>query len=52
MSAAVAIGLGTISGGFGKSLGVAILVGVVHSGPLAFVVGALVGGTDGRTLRS
>ncbi|HXC50924.1 MAG TPA: DUF2868 domain-containing protein [Candidatus Limnocylindrales bacterium] len=43
VSGAVAIATGTISGGFGKAVGVAVLVGVVHSGPLAFVIGAVGG---------
>src|SRR5205085_10623477 len=43
VSGAVALATGTISGGFGKAFGVAVLVGVVHSGPLAFAVGAVGG---------
>jgi len=39
----VAVVAGTVSGGFGKALGVAVLVGVVKSGPVAWVVGAVGG---------
>jgi hypothetical protein len=43
VSTSVAMVVGTLSGGFGKSLGVALLVGVVHSGPVGWVIGALGG---------
>jgi hypothetical protein len=34
---------GTVSGGFGPTLGTAVLVGIIHSGPIAWVVGAVAG---------
>ena len=43
VSASVAIVVGTVSGGFGHALGTALLVGLVHSGPLAWLVGAVGG---------
>lgn len=43
VSAAAGLVAGTVSGGFGKALGVALLVSVVHSGPVAWVIGALGG---------
>lgn len=44
VSAAVAVAAGTISGGLGKTLGTAILVGLLHTtGPVGFIVGALGG---------
>jgi hypothetical protein len=43
VSGAVAAVAGTVSGGFGHSLGTAVLVGLVHSGPVAWVIGALGG---------
>ena len=43
VSTSVAMVVGTISGGFGKSLGVALLVGIVHSGPVGWVIGAVGG---------
>jgi len=41
VSTSVAIVVGTLSGGFGSSLGVALLAGLVHSGPVAWVIGAV-----------
>jgi hypothetical protein len=41
VSTSVAIVVGTLSGGFGHSLGVALLAGLVHSGPVAWVIGAV-----------
>jgi hypothetical protein len=43
VSGAVATVAGTVSGGFGHTLGTALLVGVVHSGPVAWVIGAMAG---------
>jgi hypothetical protein len=43
VSGAVAAVAGTVSGGFGHSLGTAVLVGLVHSGPVAWVIGAVGG---------
>jgi len=43
VAGAVAAVTGTVSGGFGHSLGTAVLVGLVHSGPVAWVIGALGG---------
>jgi hypothetical protein len=43
VSTSVAMVVGTVSGGFGKSLGVALLVGIVHSGPVGWVIGAVGG---------
>jgi hypothetical protein len=43
ISTSVALAAGTLSGGFGKALGVALLVGLLHSGPAGWVVGALGG---------
>lgn len=43
VSTSVAVVVGTVSGGFGQSLGVALLVGLVHSGPVGWVIGALGG---------
>jgi hypothetical protein len=45
VTAAVAVVAGTVSGGFGHSLGTALLVGLVHSGPVGWLLGALGGGT-------
>jgi hypothetical protein len=41
VSTSVAIVVGTLSGGFGNSLGVALLAGLVHSGPVAWVIAAV-----------
>ena len=41
ISTSVAVVVGTMTGGFGKVLGVALLVGIVKSGPVAWVVGAV-----------
>ncbi len=42
VTAAVAVAVGTVSGGFGKVLGTAVLVGLLGTtGPVGFVVGAL-----------
>lgn len=43
VSTSVAIVAGTVSGGFGKVLGVALLAGLVHSGPVGWVIGAVGG---------
>ena len=43
VSSSAAMVVGTVSGGFGKTLGVALLVGIVHSGPVAWVIGAVGG---------
>lgn len=44
VSAGVAVAAGTISGGLGKTLGTAIIVGLLHTtGPVGFVIGALGG---------
>jgi hypothetical protein len=44
VSGAVALAAATLSGGFGKTLGAAILVSLLHTtGPLAFLIGAVVG---------
>jgi hypothetical protein len=37
----VAAVVGTVSGGFGEALGVALLVGLVESGPVGWVIGAV-----------
>jgi hypothetical protein len=44
VTAATAMVAGTVSGGFGHSLGTALLVGIVHSGPVGWLLGALGGG--------
>lgn len=44
VTAAVAVVTGTVSGGFGHSLGTALLVGIVHSGPVGWLLGAIGGG--------
>jgi hypothetical protein len=42
VTAAVAVAVGTVSGGFGQALGTAILVGLLGTtGPVGFVIGAL-----------
>jgi len=42
VSAAVALVVGTVSGGFGKSVGVALVATLLHtSGPVGFVIGAI-----------
>jgi hypothetical protein len=41
VSTSVAIVAGTLSGGFGNSIGIALLTGLVHSGPIAWVIGAV-----------
>lgn len=41
VSTSVAVVVGTVSGGFGEALGVALLVGVVESGPVGWVIGAV-----------
>jgi hypothetical protein len=44
VSGAVALAAATLSGGFGKTLGAAVLVSLLHTtGPVAFLVGAVVG---------
>jgi len=44
VSGGVALVTATLSGGFGKSLGAAILVSLLHTtGPVAFLIGAVVG---------
>jgi hypothetical protein len=43
VSGAVAAVAGTVSGGFGHSLGTALLVGFVESGPVGWLLGAVVG---------
>ncbi len=44
VSAGVALGVGAVSGGFGKVLGTAVIVGLLHTtGPVGFLVGALAG---------
>jgi len=44
VTAATAVVAGTVSGGFGHTLGTALLVGIVHSGPIGWLLGALGGG--------
>lgn len=41
VSTSVAIVVGTVTGGFGEALGVALLVSVVESGPVGWVIGAV-----------
>ena len=43
VSGSVAIAVGTISGGFGETLGIALLVGLVESGPIGWIIGAIGG---------
>lgn len=44
VTAAVAAAAGTISGGFGKVLGIAVVSALLHtSGPIGFLIGALAG---------
>lgn len=43
VSASVAVAVGTVTGGFGDVLGMALLVGLVETGPIGWIVGALVG---------
>jgi hypothetical protein len=44
VTAAIAASLGTISGGFGKALGVAVISTLLHTtGPVGFLIGALGG---------
>jgi hypothetical protein len=43
VSGSVAIAIGTVTGGFGEALGVALLVGVVESGPVGWIIGAIGG---------
>jgi hypothetical protein len=44
VSGAAALVTATLSGGFGKSVGAAILVSLLHTtGPVAFLIGAVVG---------
>jgi hypothetical protein len=44
VSSAAALVTATLSGGFGKSIGAAILVSLLHTtGPIAFLIGAVVG---------
>ena len=44
VSAGVALAVGTVSGGFGKILGAAVVVGLLHTtGPVGFLIGALAG---------
>ncbi|HWP65650.1 MAG TPA: DUF2868 domain-containing protein [Candidatus Limnocylindria bacterium] len=44
VTGATAVVAGTVSGGFGHALGTALLVGIVHSGPVGWLLGALGGG--------
>jgi hypothetical protein len=43
VSGSVAVAVGTISGGFGETLGIALLIGVVESGPIGWIIGAIGG---------
>jgi hypothetical protein len=43
VSGSVGIAVGTISGGFGETLGIALLVGLVESGPVGWIIGAIGG---------
>lgn len=44
VSAGVALAVGTVSGGFGKLLGAAVVVALLHTtGPVGFLIGALAG---------
>ncbi len=44
VSAGVALAVGSLSGGFGKVLGTAVVVGLLHTtGPVGFLIGALAG---------
>ncbi len=43
VSTSVALGVGTITGGFGEALGVALLVGLVESGPVGWIIGVVAG---------
>jgi Protein of unknown function (DUF2868) len=43
VSGSVGLAVGTVSGGFGEALGIALLVGVVESGPVGWVIGAIGG---------
>lgn len=41
VTAALAVVAGTVSGGFGEAIGIAVLAGLLESGPIGWVVGAL-----------
>jgi hypothetical protein len=41
VSGAVALAVGTVTGGFGESLGIALLAGLVESGPIGWLIGAI-----------
>ena len=43
VSSSVGVAIGTVTGGFGEVLGIALLVGVVESGPVGWVIGAIGG---------
>lgn len=43
VSTSVAVVVGTVSGGFGEALGIALLVGIVETGPVGWIVGAVAG---------
>jgi hypothetical protein len=43
VSSSVGVAVGTVTGGFGEVLGIALLVGVVESGPVGWVIGAIGG---------
>ena len=43
VSGSIAVAVGTISGGFGETLGMALLIGVVESGPIGWIIGAIGG---------
>ena len=41
VSVSVAVVVGTVSGGFGEAIGVALLVGLVETGPVGWIIGAV-----------
>jgi hypothetical protein len=43
VSTSIGLVLGTLSGGFGNALGIALLMGVVESGPVGWLIGAVGG---------
>lgn len=43
VSTAIGVVLGTVSGGFGEALGTALLVGIVDTGPVGWIIGAVGG---------
>lgn len=43
VSGAVGVVVGTVSGGFGEALGIALLVGIVETGPVGWIIGAMGG---------